>query len=94
MTPMFTGAIISFAVAAVCGLAAIQERKDFMRCFGFVRFGILARIDWRRTIDCTAVCCAGLCGRHNANPRVYVRGGRSAYVAIVDFSDVSQTVDC
>jgi heme A synthase len=34
--------IFCYVVAGVCLLAAVQERKDRMRCIGFLLFGILA----------------------------------------------------
>ncbi len=30
-----------YICAGVCGVAALQERRDFVRCVGFVLFGSL-----------------------------------------------------
>lgn len=32
---------ILFVCAGICALAAVQERKDLLRCVGFVAFGLL-----------------------------------------------------
>lgn len=34
--------LICFVVAPLCLFAAIQERKDSMRCVGFILFGVTA----------------------------------------------------
>jgi hypothetical protein len=39
---MFTASVVSFVVSGVCVLAVLQERKDYIRCFGFLMFALLA----------------------------------------------------
>lgn len=41
---MQVGYILSFVIAAICLASAIQERRDFMRCFGFLLAAALAGI--------------------------------------------------